>query len=65
MGLGIGQMPKREDMEQRTMTAAETAFPGHRLFLIGTLAWLLTAYAVATTVALLVEARATPAAAPP
>ena len=26
MGLGIGQMPRREDMEQRTMTAAQTAF---------------------------------------
>jgi hypothetical protein len=38
--------------------AAETAFPGHRLFLIGTLAWLLALYAVATTVALLAEARA-------
>jgi len=38
-------------------SAAETIYPGHRLFLIGTLAWLIAAYVLATTVALLAEAR--------
>jgi hypothetical protein len=36
--------------------AAETMFPGHRLFLIGTLAWLIGGYVVATTAALVAEA---------
>jgi len=37
--------------------AAETIYPGHRLFLIGTLAWLVAIYVLATTAALLAEAR--------
>ncbi len=41
--------------------AAETWVPGHRLFLIGTLAWLVAIYVVATTAALLAEARHSPA----
>jgi hypothetical protein len=40
--------------------AAETVYPGHRLFLIGTLAWLVGIYVLGTTVALLAEASSLP-----